>query len=77
MVQRHAAMLSFVEAFWIMALIFLAMLPFLLLLRRPQHQLESKTSQLEAYPEPACADAEKEREPSTEDEEEALELLMQ
>jgi DHA2 family multidrug resistance protein len=35
MVQQHAAMLSFVEAFWIMALLFLAMLPFLLLLRGP------------------------------------------
>jgi DHA2 family multidrug resistance protein len=79
MVQRHAAMLSFVEAFWMMALIFLAMLPFLLLLRRPQHQMESKTgpvSQPEAYPVPVSADAEKERAPSTEEEEEALELLM-
>jgi MFS transporter, DHA2 family, multidrug resistance protein len=35
MEQQHAAMLSFVEAFWIMALLFLAMLPFLLLLRGP------------------------------------------
>jgi DHA2 family multidrug resistance protein len=35
MVQAHAAMLSFVEAFWVMGVIFLAMLPFLLLLRRP------------------------------------------
>ena len=62
-----------------MALIFLAMLPCLLLLRRPQHQMKSKTSpvsQLEAYPEPASADTEKEREPCTEEEEEALELLM-
>ena len=33
MVQRHAAMLSFVEAFWVMGVMFLAMLPFLLLLR--------------------------------------------
>jgi len=79
MVQRHATMLTFVEAFWMMALIFLAMLPCLLLLRRPQHQMKSKTSpvsQLEAYPEPASADTEKEREPCTEEEEEALELLM-
>jgi DHA2 family multidrug resistance protein len=35
MVQAHASMLSFVEAFWVMGVIFLAMLPFLLLLRRP------------------------------------------
>jgi DHA2 family multidrug resistance protein len=35
MVQRHAAMLSFVEAFWVMTILFFAMLPFLLLLRSP------------------------------------------
>jgi MFS transporter, DHA2 family, multidrug resistance protein len=34
-VQKHAAMLSFVEGFWVMGIIFLAMLPSLLLLRRP------------------------------------------
>ncbi len=33
MVQRQAAMLSFVEAFWVMGVIFWAMLPLLLLLR--------------------------------------------
>jgi DHA2 family multidrug resistance protein len=33
MVQRQAAMLSFVEAFWIMGVIFLLMLPLLFLLR--------------------------------------------
>jgi DHA2 family multidrug resistance protein len=33
MVQQQAAMLSFVEAFWVMAIIFWAMLPLLLLLR--------------------------------------------
>ncbi len=37
LLQRHASMLSFVEAFWIMTIIFLALLPFLLLLRyKPQ-----------------------------------------
>jgi MFS transporter, DHA2 family, multidrug resistance protein len=34
MVQRHAAMLSFVEAFWIMGVMFLAVLPLVLTLRR-------------------------------------------
>jgi DHA2 family multidrug resistance protein len=34
MVQRHATMLSFVEAFWLMGVLFLSMLPFLLLLRQ-------------------------------------------
>ena len=38
MVQRHAAMLSFVEAFWIMGVMFWCMVPFLLLLRRPSHR---------------------------------------
>ena len=33
MVQQHAAMLSFVEAFWVMGVIFLCMAPLLLLLR--------------------------------------------
>ncbi|HXY11667.1 MAG TPA: DHA2 family efflux MFS transporter permease subunit [Terriglobales bacterium] len=32
-VQRHASMLSFVEAFWVMGVLFLVMLPFILLLR--------------------------------------------
>jgi len=36
MVQRHASMLSFVEAFWVMGVIFLVMLPLLLLLRDPR-----------------------------------------
>lgn len=38
LLQRHASMLSFVEAFWIMSLIFLAMMPFLLLLRYKPHE---------------------------------------
>jgi DHA2 family multidrug resistance protein len=68
MVQAHAAMLSFVEAFWVMGIIFLAMLPFLLLLRRPQRtgarqgppstdavggpELASSTQKLETQPDP-------------------------
>ena len=36
MVQLHASMLSFVEAFWVMGVLFLAMLPFILLLRNPR-----------------------------------------
>ena len=40
MVQQHASMLSFVDAFWIMGVIFVAMLPFVLLLRysRPERK---------------------------------------
>jgi MFS transporter, DHA2 family, multidrug resistance protein len=36
MVQAHASMLSFVEAFWVMGVMFLVMLPFILLLRNPR-----------------------------------------
>jgi len=36
MVQRQASMLSFVEAFWVMGVMFLVMLPFILLLRNPR-----------------------------------------
>ncbi len=40
LLQAHAAMLSFVEAFWVMAVIFLGMLPFLLILQYRQHTPE-------------------------------------
>ena len=43
-VQAHAAMLSFVEAFWVMGIIFLAMLPFLLFLRRPPRASSRESS---------------------------------
>jgi hypothetical protein len=33
MVQQHAAMLAFVEAFWVMGVVFLLMIPFLPLLQ--------------------------------------------
>jgi DHA2 family multidrug resistance protein len=36
LVRRHAAMLSFVEAFWVMGVLFLIMLPFVALLRNPR-----------------------------------------
>jgi len=42
MVQQQAAMLSFVEAFWIMGMIFIAMIPLLLLLRNA-HDLHRET----------------------------------
>ena len=44
MVQQQAAMLSFVEAFWVMGVIFLGMLPLVLLLRnaRDLHPHEKK-----------------------------------
>ncbi len=38
MLARQASMLSFVEAFWIMGVIFWGMIPCLILLRRPKHQ---------------------------------------
>jgi hypothetical protein len=36
-VQRHAAMLSFVEAFWLMSVMFATMIPFIAILRRPSN----------------------------------------
>ena len=51
LVQRHAAMLAFVEAFWLMAIIFLLMLPFLLLMQHPRKQAQ----QIEAEPQPTAA----------------------
>jgi len=46
LVQKHSMMLSFVEAFWTMTLMFAALLPFLLLLRysKPQRSAERVVS---------------------------------
>jgi MFS transporter, DHA2 family, multidrug resistance protein len=77
MVQQHAAMLSFVEAFWIMSLMFLAMLPFVLLLRRPSRRAELVTTPAEhtTHPEPASLHPEDEKS-KAEEQEEAYELLL-
>ena len=37
MVQRHASMAAFVDAFLALALVFLAVLPMLFVLKRPRH----------------------------------------
>jgi len=42
MVQQQAAMLSFVEAFKIMAVVFLAMIPMVFLLKDPKHNQGAK-----------------------------------
>ncbi|HVZ18626.1 MAG TPA: DHA2 family efflux MFS transporter permease subunit, partial [Terriglobales bacterium] len=39
MVQRHASMMSFVEAFWIMAVIFWVVTPLVILLRNPRRHI--------------------------------------
>ena len=70
MVQRQAAMLSFVEAFWVMGVIFLGMIPLLLLLRNARdlhphtpksaRKLQSATArqpEAELEPEPEFASA--------------------
>jgi DHA2 family multidrug resistance protein len=66
MVQQQAALLSFVEAFWVMGVIFLCMLPLVLLLRnaRDLHPHENKSSgakqngeQPEPVPEPETVGA--------------------
>jgi hypothetical protein len=41
-VQQHAAMLSFVEAFKIMGLVFLAMIPLVVLLKDPKKHGSSR-----------------------------------
>jgi MFS transporter, DHA2 family, multidrug resistance protein len=43
MVERHAAMLAFVEAFWVNALIFMVMIPFAALLANP-HERRAKAA---------------------------------
>ena len=57
MLQQQAMMLSFVEAFWVMGMVFFAMAPLLLLLRNPRtlHPHEPKTRkriEVAATPEP-------------------------
>jgi DHA2 family multidrug resistance protein len=52
LVQSHAAMLAFVEAFWVMGVVFLLMLPFILLLRYRRH--EKPTGALATQTEPAA-----------------------
>ncbi len=68
MLQAHAAMLSFVEAFWIMAVIFLGMLPFLLILQYRKHTPEPAPSEAAL---PAAQEAEEGKE-----EEYEAELVM-
>src|SRR5262249_461461 len=46
MVQRHAAMLAFVEAFWAMGVVFLLMIPFLPLLQYAEKKPVRKTQEL-------------------------------
>ncbi|MGA8153481.1 MAG: DHA2 family efflux MFS transporter permease subunit [Terriglobales bacterium] len=48
MVQRHAAMLSFVEAFWVMGVMFLAMLPFVFLLRDAQAKVRPQPGSVQS-----------------------------
>jgi DHA2 family multidrug resistance protein len=42
MVQRHAAMMSFVEAFWMMCVIFWVVVPMVMLLRNPRHTIKAQ-----------------------------------
>ena len=57
MVQKHASMISFVEAFWLMSVMFLVMMPFLLLLqyRKPgEVPPASPAAKPELHPETAA-----------------------
>jgi len=51
MVQRHAAMMSFVEAFWIMCVIFWLVIPMVMLLNNPRHHFEGAKKKT-AVPQP-------------------------
>jgi len=64
MVQQQAAMLSFVEAFWIMGIIFLGMLPLLFLLRnaRSLHPHTRKAAAPVGQPQSVAATVEPEEE---------------
>ncbi len=68
LVQQQASMLSFVEAFWVMGILFLAMLPFILQLRHTKHvparepRAEAIPRQLERQAEPLPLDHEEELE---------------
>jgi len=42
MVQRQAAMMSFIDTFWVMAIVFIALLPVILIMQRPAH-MSAKT----------------------------------
>jgi DHA2 family multidrug resistance protein len=53
MVQQQASMLSFVEAFWLMGILFLGMIPFVLLLRYKSFSAPLLPEQGSAAPEPA------------------------
>jgi len=37
MIQRQAAMMSFIDTFWLMAIVFISLLPLILLMKRPAH----------------------------------------
>jgi len=65
LVQGHAMMLAFVEAFWVMGVVFLLMLPFILLLRyrkheRPTAALSKPAQPAEGAPSTQGSEAEKE-----------------
>jgi len=48
MVQQHAAMEAFIEAFWLMGIVFLLMLPFLPLLEYTKHAKAAKAAKKNA-----------------------------
>jgi hypothetical protein len=62
MIQQQAALLSFVEAFWIMGVILLCMLPLLSFLRdaRDLHKHDQKPGVSEDHKQPVPASAEPE-----------------
>ena len=51
MIQRHASMMSFVEAFWLMSVIFWAVIPMVLLLNNPRHHIGKPQHTVASHPE--------------------------
>jgi hypothetical protein len=58
MVQQHAAMLAFVEAFWVMGVVFLLMLPFLPLLQYSKLSRSPRAAEAGQRLIPSASDAE-------------------
>ncbi len=56
-VQRHAAMISFVEAFWVLAAMFFALIPLVLLMRTGKHGARSGDTHWEGTEKPRTTTA--------------------
>jgi len=74
LVQQHASMLAFVEAFWVMGVVFLLMLPLLPLLQYSKRPQSTAVPQLNRSEFPGAAELEREAEQGVQEEERHLVL---